>query len=102
EQHASSRPSLVRGFGYLSFEVSCPRWRMSVKARSHNRSGLRSPAFASSMILFAITCLTVVPTVKRTVAVSPLGAVGGKPTREHRIRVRSQRSERLQFPALAN
>ena len=33
------------------------------------------------------------------VAVSPLGAVGGKPTREHRIRVRSQRLERLQFQA---
>jgi hypothetical protein len=33
-------------------------------------------------------------------AVSPLGAFGGKATREHRIRVRSQRSERLQFPAL--
>jgi hypothetical protein len=32
--------------------------------------------------------------------VSPLGAFGGKATREHRIRVRSQRSERLQFPAL--
>src|SRR5262245_16861962 len=29
-------------------------WRMSSKARSHSRSGLRSPVFASSMILFAI------------------------------------------------
>src|SRR5215472_9797496 len=32
--------------------------RMPFKARSHNRSGLRSPVFASSMILFAIACLT--------------------------------------------
>ena len=32
-------------------------WRISFKARSHNRSGLRSPVFASSMILFAIACL---------------------------------------------
>ena len=37
---------------------------------------------------------------KGHVAASPLGAVGGKPTREHRIRVRTQRSERLQSPAL--
>src|SRR6266513_134667 len=36
---------------------------------------------------------------KHFVAVSPLGVVGGKPTREHRIQVRSQRSERLQFQA---
>jgi hypothetical protein len=34
------------------------------------------------------------------VAVSPLRAVGGKPTRQHRIRLRSRRSEQLQFPAL--
>jgi site-specific DNA recombinase len=34
------------------------------------------------------------------VAASPLGAAGGKPTREHRIRVRTQRSERLRTPAL--
>src|SRR6516164_3430933 len=33
-------------------------WRMSSKARSHRRSGLRSPVFASAMILFAIACLT--------------------------------------------
>jgi len=33
--------------------------------------------------------------------VSPLGAFGEKAPREHRIRVRSQRSERLQFPALS-
>src|SRR5262249_39357984 len=32
--------------------------------------------------------------------VSPLGAFDEKAPREHRIRVRSQRSERLQFPAL--
>src|SRR5262245_49178537 len=36
---------------------------------------------------------------KGHVALSQLGAVGGKPTREHHIRVRSQRSERLQFQA---
>jgi hypothetical protein len=36
---------------------------MSSKARSHNRSGLRSPAFASSMTLFAIACLTFVGAV---------------------------------------
>src|SRR5262249_41821925 len=33
-------------------------WRISSKARSHNRSGLHSPVFASAMILFAIACLT--------------------------------------------
>jgi hypothetical protein len=33
-------------------------------------------------------------------ALSPLGAFGGRATREHRIRDRNQRSERLQFPAL--
>src|SRR5262249_29625938 len=32
--------------------------------------------------------------------VSPLGAFGGRANREHRIRGRSQRSERLCFPAL--
>jgi hypothetical protein len=36
------------------------------------------------------------------VAVSLLCGVGGKSTREHRTRVRSQRSERLQFPALGS
>jgi hypothetical protein len=35
------------------------------------------------------------------VAVSPLGAADGRATRERRIRVRIQRSERLQFPALS-
>jgi hypothetical protein len=35
-------------------------WRMSFKARSHSRSGLRSPVFASSTTLLAIACLTVV------------------------------------------
>jgi hypothetical protein len=38
--------------------------------------------------------------VKNSVALSPLGAVGGKSTREHRIRLRSQRLERLQFQSL--
>src|SRR5262249_7801643 len=33
--------------------------------------------------------------------VSPLGAFGGKTTREHHIRVRSQQSERLQLLALS-
>src|ERR1700756_1194252 len=37
--------------------------------------------------------------IKAAADVSPLDAFGGKATREHRIRVRSQRSERLQFPA---
>src|SRR5262249_1912271 len=38
---------------------------------------------------------------KRDVAASPLGdAASGKRTRERRIRVRTQRSERLQSPAL--
>src|SRR5262245_16487086 len=37
--------------------------------------------------------------IKRDVALSPLGAVGGKPIREHRIQARSQRSERWQFQA---
>ena len=35
---------------------------------------------------------------KGRVALSPLGGVGAKPTREHRIRLRSQQLERLQFP----
>lgn len=35
--------------------------------------------------------------IKAAADVSPLDAFGGKATREHRIRVRSQRSERLQF-----
>src|SRR5262249_26269513 len=39
--------------------------------------------------------------LKTTVALSPLGASGVKPTHERHIRLRSQRSERLQFP-LAN
>src|SRR5262245_15855579 len=34
---------------------------MASKARSHNRSGLRSPVFASSMILFAIAFFTSSP-----------------------------------------
>jgi len=33
-------------------------------------------------------------------ALSPLGAFGGRATREHHIRGRTQRSERLQFPTL--
>ena len=37
---------------------------------------------------------------KGHVDVSPLGVGGGKPTRAHRIRVRTRRSERLQSPAL--
>src|SRR6266478_821335 len=37
--------------------------------------------------------------IKAAADVSPLDAFGGKATRERRIRVRSQRSERLQFPA---
>jgi hypothetical protein len=37
--------------------------------------------------------------LKRDVALSPLGAFGGKSIREHRIQARSQRSERLQFQA---
>ena len=37
--------------------------------------------------------------IKAAADVSPLDAFGGKATREHRIRLRSQRSERLQFPA---
>jgi hypothetical protein len=37
--------------------------------------------------------------IKAAADVFPLDAFGGKATREHRIRVRSQRSERLQFPA---
>jgi hypothetical protein len=37
--------------------------------------------------------------IKAAADVSPIDAFGGKATREHRIRVRSQRSERLQFPA---
>src|SRR6516225_2922609 len=45
--------------------------------------------------------ITKIPVVKRDVAVFPVGDVGGKPTREHHIRARSQRLERLQFPALA-
>ena len=45
--------------------------------------------------------ITKIPVVKRDVAVSPVGDVGGKPTREHHIRARSQRLERLQFLALA-
>ena len=36
---------------------------------------------------------------KAAADVSSLDAFGGKATREHRIRLRSQRSERLQFPA---
>jgi hypothetical protein len=32
---------------------------MSSNTRSHNRSGLRVPAFANSMTLFAIACLVV-------------------------------------------
>jgi hypothetical protein len=32
--------------------------RISFNARSHDRSGFRSPVFASSMILLAIVCLT--------------------------------------------
>jgi hypothetical protein len=44
--------------------------------------------------------ITKIPVVKRDVAVSPVGDVGGKPTREHHIRARSQRLERLQFLAL--
>src|SRR5262245_18850537 len=38
--------------------------------------------------------------IKAAADVSPIDAFGGKATRKHRIRVRSQRSERLQFPAL--
>jgi len=37
-------------------------------------------------------------TSKTRVALSPLGGVGAKPTREHRIRLRSRQLERLQFP----
>ena len=33
-------------------------------------------------------------------AVAPLAAFGGRATREHHIRGRTQRSERLQFPTL--
>jgi hypothetical protein len=36
--------------------------------------------------------------IKAAADVSPIDVFGGKATREHRIRVRSQRSERLQFP----
>src|SRR4029077_459737 len=46
-----------------------------------------------------------IPGPKRHVAASRLGAFGGRATPEHRIRVRSQRSERLhllRFPSLAN
>ena len=32
--------------------------RMSLNACSHSTSGLRSPAFASAMILSAMACLT--------------------------------------------
>jgi hypothetical protein len=40
----------------------------------------------------------VMPQRPLAAVVSPLGAFGEKASREHRIRVRSQRSERLQFP----
>ena len=43
----------------------------------------------------------VMPQRPLAAVVSPLGAFGEKAPREHRIRVRSQRSERLQFPALS-
>jgi len=38
--------------------------------------------------------------IKAPADVSPIDAFGGKAPHEHRIRVRSQRLERLQFPAL--
>jgi hypothetical protein len=43
-------------FASVSLYPCCQR--MAANACSHNRSGLRSPALASSMILMAMACLT--------------------------------------------
>jgi hypothetical protein len=66
-------------------------WRAPVSSRKSKRRPLHPAKWGAP---------GVVPAVKKNVAVSPLGVVGGKPTREHRTRMRSQRSGRLQFPAL--
>jgi len=75
--------------------------------KGQRRDPPKLPGFGGPRLAQRATCEKrvmperVMPRTPPAAVVSPLGASGGKATRGHHLRVRSQRSERLQFPALS-